>query len=415
LLEIGGEDAAAAIESVRREDSVSRSDDRYNQIRQAQRELSALLPTTMGERGVIAAGTLLGGASPVARAAATSILGYAVGTKDLRKKFTEGAGTELLGKAATAKNMKAIDKIIADAYRAKPGDSAAAKELAAKEIKRRFGIDVKTDDLDIYEAVLSGTTGSSSAERAGKTVAEYKSEYSSGLEAAGQAGLISSENALKAGAESLKAATTGLASELEELGIDASELTGAIGDLATAEGADRASAAQATFGGMADLIKEMAATGVTSQDVRGKSAMVQLAQRESTKLRQIDEMAAGTTMTASQFVSRFGYGRDSFIAREAKKLAAQRGGTLSKDDISDLVATAGAQNLVGLGQQGAGALSTALQAGKTPEEMHVEQLQQTAEMIDAVYAKVSGEKPIMPDSRASRGIFGDPDPDAEPR
>jgi hypothetical protein len=391
LVAVGGEDALAAIASVRRDDSVTGAVGRYESIKKAQQEMSALIPRSAAETE-LGKLRMSGGLGMVI----SSVVGNMSGAGALREGLKEGKGAALMAKATTPAGMFRIDKIIAKAQQTAAGDPSKARELAAKKLSSVLGIEVSSEDVSMYEGLTERISSVAPADRAAGGLDSYK-EYAGTMEVAGKAAGIAYQQTVEANAQSLKKVSTGLVSELRDLGIAGEDIM--MGIEAFAEG--EAGGGKAAMTGMADLIKKMAAEGVTAGDVAGKSDFIKMAQRQSSELKRIQDMV-GKGVTAAQLINELGVDPSSSLAKDILQRSA--GGALSREDVTDIVSAAGAGGLMGVAGAGAGALSTALRAGMTPEELHVEQLQKTAQMIDALYAKMSGEKPVFPDSAVNKAV-----------
>lgn len=392
LVAVGGEDALAAIASVRRDDSVTGAVSRYESIKKAQQEMSALIPRTTAETAL----TITKYTGGLGGLAISSVVGHMSGAGALREGLKEGKGAALMAKATTPAGMFRIDKIIAKAQQTAAGDPSKARELAAKKLSSVLGIEVSSEDVSMYEGLTERISSVAPADRAAGGLESYK-EYAGTMEVAGKAAGIAYQQTVEANAQSLKKVSTGLVSDLRDLGIAGEDIM--MGIEAFAEGEVGGGAAAMT--GMADLIKRMAAEGVTSGDVAGKSDFIKMAQRQSSELKRIQDMV-GKGMTAAQLINELGVDPSSSLAKDILQRAS--GGALSREDVTDIVSAAGAGGLMGIAGAGAGALSTALRAGMTPEELHVEQLQKTAQMIDALYAKMSGEEAVFPDSAVNKAV-----------
>lgn len=395
IADISGEDGTAAISKVRATHGTFSEDNTFEAIEEAKSELAASLD--IDDRSVLrkaaeygGIGLLFGGVGGAMAGIATAIYQG----EDQLKGLTEGEGTALVAKAKTPAKMKRIDDVISQAMRDHP-TTEKAMEAAAKKLSSELGIKVTASDVRNYDEAMKRATGAGDAkDRSTHDVGHYEKEYGAAFKLSKSAKNIEDKLAAKLGAESLKSLTSQLGSDLEDLGLESAGM-----DSLAAGGTIQAESA---FVALGDVLTEMSTKNVTADQVQGKGALMQFLQMRSEDLRTVTEgMEDGKTMSLEDFAALVG--EDSGAFRAAQDLVDQ-GEFLDKENVEKLLTRQFTEEALGLGIEGAAALTTATEAGMTPMEQQAKAMKQAAEMIDALYAHATKSAPSMPDNAVAAGM-----------
>lgn len=398
IAEVSGEAGVTAITKVRATHGTFSEDGTFDAIEAAKSSLSTQLgidDRSLLERGHDRGkfGLIAGPSGYIAAMALTAIFD----SEDPLRGITEGQGTALLSKAKSPARMKRIDDIITKALQNPSfNNTQEAREAAARQLSNELGIQVSPSDIESYEEAMNRATGGSTEERSSRTVDQYKEEYGAAFEVAKTAEEIELSLAANLGAENLKGVSSRLQSDLDDLGINSQGLDALVsGESITAEGA---------FVAMADTISEMSTREISADDVRGKGPLAQFLQQKSSQLREVTKAMGDSKLSLEDFASLVGEDSDAF--RRAQQMVDEQGDDLDKDQVEQLLTRQFAEEAVGLGIEGAGALTTATEAGMTPMEQQARAMKQAAEMIDALYAHATGSAPAMPDNAVAAGMPG---------
>lgn len=428
IAEVAGESGVTAIRKGRRNDGFGGGGDAFNSVKAAQEAMNASIDigSTFNSKAAATGALIGGGIGAIAGAffgagvgappgyaigagvglAVGGLVGTLAGGKNLQKQFEQGVGVGLLAKAKTARGMKAIDSIIASGLQ---GDGSIEEKRVkiAEQLSAQLGIDVSSEDVEIYEAAMAQKTGTTDAQdRADRSVQEYEETYADALELGGMADKVELGLATELGVQQLQAQSNRLASDLSELGLGDAAITeggGTLSGLLSEENVDIAGFQK----GVANIIKEMSTKGVTADQVQGKGPLAQFLQQQASRLSEVEAGLGPEGMSVEKFAREFQLSGDDPMLARAMEIAGEDG-MLSKEETMDLVSSGLAQEATALGLESAGALTTAAQAGKSPMQIQAESVQKAAEMIDAIYSRMSGTPPANPDSPAALGAGWNP-------
>ncbi len=232
-------------------------------------------------------------------------------------------------------------------------------------------------------------------------------QKSKGVTAGVKAGEIAEDVLIGGAIEQIKATSTSLSSDLAEFGglsDELSDLAEEAGRITAETGLTGGEDGEGGFSGdMQALVAAAAASTITSADVAGKSDVTKVLVAQAEEVRRINEGVGEGGLGVQAFLDKAEIGADSVVGRAASAMAGESG-QLTKEQVNTLATQLGAQNITGLTIEGVGAMATAAQAGKTPMQIQAESVQKTAEMIDALYARLSGTEPMMPDSPISQSV-----------
>lgn len=345
---------------------------RYKTAKEMEVELSSLMKMTSSD----ITDTIVTG---LASRAAFGFLGGIVSEGATRRgqlqtAIAGGAGTALISMAKDAGQMKKIDTIISDAYRKHPGDSKTARESAAKALKAA-GITATATDVEIYERVMQTASGNTDV-----ILRAEEKDYSKYSEAQGVAARVADMIAgqgITDVAESQKAFTAVAGAELSSLGVSGS--------------------------GIGEMLKSaVGATGVTSEATARMSVQSQLVAREAERLRSLQGVRGD--VSRQKLFGILGVDPASKLAEQLDSLIG-REGVVSKERAMELGLRVGEARLQELQIRGAAGMGAALRSGKTEIQLQAESVQKTAEMIDALYSRVSGSPPLYGDSPIAKSQY----------
>ena len=396
IAEVSGESGVAAITRVRATHGTFSEDGTFDAVEKAKTSLSTQLgidDRTLLQKGHDRGmyGLIAGPSGYIGAMALTAIFDE----EDPLRGITQGQGTALLSKAKSPARMKRIDDIIAKAIQNPAFDTPEkALEAAAKQLSNELGIQVSASDIKSYEEAMNRVTGGTTEDRSARTVDQYRDEYGAAFEAAKTAGEIEMSLAANLGVENLKGVSSRLQSDLESIGIQAGDLDALVsGENITAEGA---------FTAMAGAIREMSTKEISANDMRGKGPLAQFLQQKSSQLREVTRAMGDSKLSLQDFAAMVGEDSDAF--RRAQQMVDEQGSDLDKDQVGELLTRQFAEEAIGLGLEGASALTNATEAGMTPMEQQARAMKQAAEMIDALYAHATGSAPAMPDNAVAASM-----------
>jgi len=399
IAEVGGELGLQVVQAGRSADLDLEKSNLYDQTVMTQDQLQDLFGTGGGRGDRVLKGAATGaglgayaGGVPgaVLGGIAGGIAGSLGGGGEIADLVAGGAGAALIGKATSGKKMKDIDTAIA----ASGGDDAAA----AKKLSVALGIEVSADDVKVYRSVIDSKTGTSNAgERTLHSDGEgaYDKDYTDVFEMAGKAN------------DSLEAEAAGkLFQSMKDLSTTLSQ------DLAGVEGMDEAALGLQNATGltgyrksMKDAVAAAAASGLTSDKLGdGASRQAQLVAKASEDVLKVKALDKGGQVNISELKKKLNIGKGTALSDKIKNLAGEDS-TISTEDAMKLMSDAGGDNIAALARDGVGAMDTVLQSGMSPMEIQLksakesaESVRKNAEMIDAIYSRMSGTAPTNPDS-----------------
>lgn len=354
--------------------------------------VSAVPGAILGAKVGLAAGTAVGG-----------LIGVAAGGKNYQEMFESGTGVGLLAKAKTGKGMKAIDSIITQVMKDPDLTNEEKKIKMAERLSAELGIEVTAEDVEVYEAAMAQKTGTKDAmDRSDRTVTEYERDYADAIEMANNADLVELGLATELGVKQLQTISQRLAGDLSELGLEDANITSSGKTLSgILDGDLTESTIEEYQGGLAGVIQAMSTQKISAEDVKDMGPMAQFLQQQSMRLTEV-EGKFGDSMSLGDLATEFGLDPEDPFFKAAERMADEEG-NLTREDYTKLVAEGLANKSLALGLEGAGALATAAQSGKSPMQVQAEAVQKSAEMIDAIYSRMSKTPPAFPESAAAAG------------
>jgi len=309
-----------------------------------------------------------------------------------------GAGFELLGKATSGGEMYKIDAAIANA---KGDDTEAAKKLSAV-----LKMTVTANDVKVYRKAMDDQTGTETLQRAmageediraGRSLESYDG-YGKAFANNKEANMSTEKLALNKLVEITKASSTKMISDLKDAGITG--LDGALSTLESAENlGDHAKGLEGVLKAAADATLTMDSVGA------GAGLEAQLVAQASEQIQDVRAMGdASGQVDIEALKKKLNIAEGSEEAERLNSMAGA-GSTVSLEAAEELAVKIGSRNITQLADEGAVAMTTALQSGMSPMEIQLrsskesaESVRKNAEMIDAIYARMTNSPPAVPDS-----------------